>query len=119
MDAAVVFEKLVKKGYPYFAHFLAILAISGENGVPDWSPKGCKPAEKTVHHPSWVVSEALPRVYLGPRHARSAKYTLGGTSEMAHYGRGTGFSAGLHPLGDQSGTLFSSEIPKITKKCPK
>ena len=44
-------------------HFLAILEISGENGVPDWSPRGCKPAEKTVHHPSWVISEALPRVY--------------------------------------------------------
>ena len=38
-------------GYPYFGHFLAVLGISGENGVPDWSPRGCKPAEKTVHHP--------------------------------------------------------------------
>ena len=25
-----------KRGYPYFVHFLAVLGISGENGVPDW-----------------------------------------------------------------------------------
>ena len=25
-------------GYPSFGHFLANLGISGENGVPDWSP---------------------------------------------------------------------------------
>ena len=37
---------------------------------------------------------------------------------MAHDGWCTGFSAGLHPLGDQSGAPFSPEIPKIAKKCP-
>ena len=107
-----------KRGYPYFGHFLAILGISGENGVPDWPPRGCKPAEKTVHHPSWAVSEALPREYLGPGHPGSAKYTLGRASEMTHEGWCTVFFAGLHPMGDQSGTLFSPEI-KIAKKCPK
>ena len=40
-------------------------------------------------------------------------------SEMTHEGWCTVFSAGLHPLGDQSGTPFSPEIPKIAKKCPK
>ena len=45
--------------------------------VSDWSPRVCKPAEKAVHHPTWVISWALPRVYLGPGHAGSAKYTLG------------------------------------------
>ena len=36
-----------------------------------------------------------------------------------HEGRCTIFSAGLHPLGDQSGTPFSPKIPKIAKKVPK
>ena len=75
-----------RRGYPYFGHFLAILGISGENGVPDWSPRGCKPVEKTAHHPWWVISEVLPRVYLGSRHAGNAKYTLGKSSEMTHQG---------------------------------
>ena len=48
-------------GYPYFGHFLVVLGISDESGVPDWSPRGCKPAEKTVHHPSGVISEAPER----------------------------------------------------------
>ena len=50
-------------GYPYFGHFLTILGIFDEKVVPDWSPRGCKPVEKTVHHRSWAISEALPRVY--------------------------------------------------------
>ena len=33
-----------------------------------------------------VISEALQRVYLGSRHAGSAKYTLWRTSEMTHQG---------------------------------
>ena len=55
---------------------------------------------------------ALPAC-LGP------KYTLGKASEMAHDVWCTVFSADLHPLGDQSGTPSSPEIPKIAKKCPK
>ena len=59
-------EKVVKKGgYPCLGHVLVILRISGENSVPDWSPRGCKPAAKTVHYPQWVISEVLPRLYLG------------------------------------------------------
>ena len=60
----------------YFGHFLEILGISGENGVQSWPSQEVKPAEKTVHHPSGVISEVLPRVDLGPRHAGSAKLTL-------------------------------------------
>ena len=131
--------------YPYFGLFLAILGISGENGVLGWSPIGCKP-EKTIHHPSWAISEALPREYLGPGHffskvrdsmvwegktcpktvflegggynplAESAKLIIGRASEMTPEGWCTVFSAGLHPLG---GTPFSPEIPKFAKKCPK
>ena len=59
------------------------------------------------------------RVYLGPGHARSAKHTLGRASEMTHDRWRAVFSAGLHPLGDQTGTPFSPKIPKIAKKCPK
>jgi len=40
-------------------------------------------------------------------------------SEMTPDGWCTVISAGLHPLGDQSGTPFSLEISKIAKKCPK
>ena len=79
-------KKWSQREYPYFEHFLEILGISSENGVPDWPPRGCRPAEKTVQHPSGVISEALPRVYLCPRHAGSAKYTLGSTSEMTPKG---------------------------------
>ena len=107
-----------KKGGPYFGHFLEILGISGENGVKSWPPKESKSAEKTVHHPSGG-SEVLPRVDLGLRHAGSAKSTLGRTSEITPKGRGAVFSADLDSLGGQDCTLFSPEIPKISKKCPK
>ena len=36
--------------------------------------------QRKRYHPSWVISETLPRVYLGPGHAGSAKYTLGRAS---------------------------------------
>ena len=52
-----------KTGVPLFWALFGNFGASGENNVPDWSPRGCKPAKKTVHHPSWVISEALPRVY--------------------------------------------------------
>ena len=52
---------------------MAILGISGENGVPDRPPREHKLSEKTVHLPSGAISEVLPRVDLGPRHAGSAK----------------------------------------------
>ena len=95
-------EKLAKGGgYPHFGHFLGILDISGENGVPYLPLRQCKLAEKTVHLPSGVISEVLPRVDLGPRHAGSAKLTLGRTSEMTQEGRCTVFSDGLHCLGGQ------------------
>ena len=68
------------KGDPLFGHFLAIVGISGENGVPYWPPMESKPAETTVHHPSGVISEVPTRANLGPRHAGSANYTLGRAS---------------------------------------
>ena len=61
------------------------MGISGENGVPDWSPRGRTPVEKTVRHPSWVISEALPRVHFALPARLGPKYTLGGgASEMTH-----------------------------------
>ena len=61
------------------------------------------------------ISEALPRVYLGPGHAGSAKYTLGRTSEMTLEGWSRflcwlGFPGrpGLH-------TVFTGNPPKWTK----
>ena len=67
-------------------------------------------ASKENGTPPFRGSSHLPRVYLGPRHAGSAKYT-----EMTHGGWCTLFSTGLHPLGDQSGTPFSPEIPELPK----
>ena len=46
------------------------------------TPKESQPAEKAVHPSSGVISEVLPRVNLGLRHAGSAKSTLGSASEM-------------------------------------
>ena len=76
----------------------------GQSGVPDRPPRECKPAEKTVHHPSGVISEVLLRVNLGLGHAGSAKLTLRSTSEMTPEGWCTVFSAGLHFLGGLSST---------------
>ena len=89
---------------------------SSENGVPDWSPRGCKAVEKTVHRTSGVSSEALPRV---SRHAGSAKYTLGRTSEMTHDGWCTVFSAGLHPLGRPIWHTVFTGNPQNCQKVPK
>ena len=75
-----------------------------------WSPRECKPAEKTVHHASWVISEVLPRVYFTLPACLGPKYTLWSASEMAH-----GEWCGLHPLGDQSGTPFHQKSPKSPK----
>ena len=47
---ATLLKNWSKGGYFYFGHFLAIVGISGENGVPGWSPRGCTPVEKTVRH---------------------------------------------------------------------
>ena len=110
---------MAKKGYPYFKHFVAILGISGENVVQSWPPRDSKPAEKTVHRPSEVIPEVLPKVDLCPRHAGRAKSTLGRTSEMTPDGWCTVFAAGLDSMGSQKCTTFSPEIPKIAKKCPK
>ena len=90
-----------KRGVPHFGHFLGILGISGENGVPYWPPRQCKPAEKAVHLPSGVISEVLPRVNFALPACPGPKSTLGGTSEMTPEGRCTVFSAGLHCLGGQ------------------
>ena len=111
-------DNMVWRGDTLLKNFLAILGISGEKGVPDWSPRESKPADKTVHHPSGVISEVLPRANLGPGHARSTKLTLGRTSEMTPEGWCTVFSAGLDSLGGQYGTPFPPEITKIAKKCP-
>ena len=86
-----------KGGYPLFGLFLAIWGISGEKGVPYRPPRESKPAEKTVHHPSGVISEVLPSANLGPRHARSTKLA-GRTSKMTPEGWCTVFSAGLDSL---------------------
>ena len=98
-----------KRGYPYFGQFLAILGISGENGV--------KPAEKPVHHPSWVISEVLPRVYFALPACLGPKYTLGRASEMARGGWCTVFSAGLHPLLWETSLAhrFQQKSPKLPK----
>ena len=59
--------KLVKKGVPpIFGTFWRFWRFPGENGVPDRPAKECKLAEKTVHRPSVVISEVLPRVDLEP-----------------------------------------------------
>ena len=83
-------------GVPDFGIFGGFGEISGENGAPYWPPQECKQVEKTVHHPSWVISEVLLRVNLGHRHAWSAKSTLGRISEMAHEGQFIVFSTCLH-----------------------
>ena len=82
-------------GYSHFGHFLAILVISGGNGVPYWPPMQCKPAEKTVHLPSGVILEVLPRVNFALPACLGPKSTLWGTSEMTLDGWCTVFSAGL------------------------
>ena len=51
-----------------FGSFWPFVGIFGENGVHSWPPRESKSAEKTVHNPSGVISEVLPRVDLGPRH---------------------------------------------------
>ena len=86
-------EKVVKNGgYTHFEHFLGIGGISGENGVPYWPPRQCKPAEKTVHLPSGVISEVLPRVDFALPACLGPKSTLGRTSEMTPEGRCTVFT---------------------------
>ena len=84
-----------------------------------WSPRESKPAEKTVHHPSRVISEVLPRANCVLLACPGPKLALGRTSEMNREGWCTVFSAGLDSLGGQYGTPFPPEIPKIAKKCPK
>ena len=55
-------EKVPQKGAPpILGTFWRFLGFPGENGVPDRSPKECKPAEKTVHHPSVVIWSDDPR----------------------------------------------------------
>ena len=73
---------------------------------------------QTVHHPSWVISEVLPRVYFAPPACPEPKYTLWRASEMTPDGWCTVFSAGLDSQGGRYGTLFSPETPKIARKCP-
>ena len=75
-------KKWSKGVFPLLGHFLAILGISGENGVPYWSPRGSKPADKTVHHPSGVISEVLPRAKFVLLARPGPKLALGKTSEM-------------------------------------
>ena len=56
-----------KGGYPpceMIWAILAILGISCENGLQSWPSRESKPAEKTAHHPSGVISGVLPRVKL-------------------------------------------------------
>ena len=48
------------RGVPPFWALFGDLGIFGENGVPYWPPRQCKPAEKTVHLPSGVISEVPP-----------------------------------------------------------
>ena len=108
-------EKVPKKGVPPTLGTLwRFRGFPGQNG----GLRECKPAEKTVHHPSGVISEVLPRVNLGLRHAGSAKLTLGRTSEMTPEGWCTVFSAGLDSLTCLAHS-FHREIPKIAKKCTK
>ena len=85
------------------------------NGILDYSPRGCKPAEKTVHHPSWVISEALPRVYFALPACLEPKYTLWRASEMTPDGWCTVFSAGIASSGRPVWHTVSPEIPKSPK----
>ena len=99
----------------HFGSFWPFVGISGENGVQSWPPRESKPAGKPVHHPSGVISEVLPRVDLGPRHAGSAKLTHGRTSEMTPDGWCTVFSAGLDSLGGQDSHSFHRKSPRMAK----
>ena len=36
--SGILLKKWPKRGVPHFGHFLGILDISGENGVPYWLP---------------------------------------------------------------------------------
>ena len=47
-------------GVPPFGALFGDFGISSENGVPYWPPREPKSAEKTVHHPSGVISEVPP-----------------------------------------------------------
>ena len=100
LDRGELPEKVPQKGVPPILGTLwRFRGFPSQNGVPDRHPRECKPAEKTVHHSSGVISEVLPTVNLGLGHAGSAKLTLGRTSEMTPEGWCTVFSAGLHSLG--------------------
>ena len=91
----------------------------GENGVPDRPPMECKPAEKTVHHPSQVISEVLPRVNCALRACLRPKLTLGRTSEMTVRG-GVPFSLlACIPWDACLAHRFHRKIPKIAKQYPK
>ena len=59
----VTLENRAKRGIsPVCGDFGPFWGISGENGVQSWPPRESKSAEKTVHPPSGVISEVLPRV---------------------------------------------------------
>ena len=98
------------------------MGISCENGVQSWPSRESKPAEKTAHRPSGIISGVLPRVELGPGHAGSAKLTLGRTSEMTPDGWCTVFSAGLDSGKAKTAHRFHRKSPnwpkwpKITSK---
>ena len=109
-------EKVPKKGVPPRPHlgtFWQFWRFPCENGVPDRPLRECKPAEKTVHHPSVVISEVLPRVNFALPACLRPKLTLGRTSEMTPKGWCTVFSAAC------LAHCFDREIPEFAKKCLK
>ena len=55
-------KKWPKKEVPLFWALVGDFGISSENGVQSWPPRESKLAEKTVCHPSGVISEVLRRV---------------------------------------------------------
>ena len=92
---------------------LAILGISGKNGVQAWPPMESKPAEKT--HP--LIGGHLR----GPLEGRFGPWTRReykiDPSEMTPMG-GVPFSL-LDSMGGQDCALFSPEIPQNCQKAPK
>ena len=112
-------ENLVKRaGTPILGTFWRFWGISGENGVQSWPPRESKPAEKTAHHSSGVISEVLPRVDFALPVCLGPKSTLGRTAEMTPEGRWCVFSADLDSLEARIAHRFhrkSQQMAKMTQ----